>query len=202
MSNKSTLRLVSTVLTGTLALGIASTGFAEGVYFGGALGRSDLDYTASNQKVSPAKRHDEKGLGWKGLLGYQVNRNFAVEGSYTHYHEMKLKNMRGIPGANGKIDQAAYDLSAKGILPIGNQWNAFGKLGLAYVDADKSRNSTAKVNGIRFKDESAFRPTVGIGGTYIINQNLTTDISWNRVISGSGIKTSDFWGWGLNYFFN
>jgi len=96
------------------------------------------------------------------LLGYQYNRNFAVEGEYTDLGRFATV------GVNGKSD--AWGLSAVGILPLDDNFSAYGKLGIA-----RSGTSTSAATGV-----NRTAATYGLGGQYDATPMIGLRLSWER----------------------
>ena len=175
---------------------------AEGIYAGGSLGRASTDYTASNQNLSPGSTKDDSGLGWSGLLGYQMNRNFALQADFIQYNDSKIKDVKGINGADVKYEQAAGDVVGKLIFPFGNGFNIFATGGVAYVKLDEKPNSTAKAIGINSDDKDGVRPTYGLGVGYDFYSGWSAIASWSQIPSGGSIEQSNYFGLGLNFHFS
>lgn len=97
------------------------------------------------------------------LLGYQYNRNFAVEGEYTD-----LGRFTTAAGVTGKSD--AWGLSALGIMPLQNRFSVFGKLGIA-----RSGTSTSAATG-----DNRTAATYGLGGQYDATPMIGLRLSWER----------------------
>lgn len=97
------------------------------------------------------------------LLGYQYNRNFAVEGEYTD-----LGRFTTVGGVAGKSD--AWSLSALGILPLDSDFSAYGKLGVS-----RSSTSTSAVTGI-----NRTAATFGLGGQYDATPMIGIRAGWER----------------------
>lgn len=192
----------------SLILGISLSSFSfslyaapDGPYAGISLGQSDMGYTASNQKLTPASATNRKGLGYNGLLGYQMNKNLGLQFDYFQYHDMTFKNIGGISGANTDYTQNAIDLAAKFILPFGSGFNAFATVGVAYVKLDRDPNSAAKTYGVSSSDKTGVRPDYGLGLAYDFYPGWSVQAIWTQFPSGGAIEKTSYTGLGLNYYF-
>lgn len=87
-----------------------------------------------------------------GLLGYQLNKNFAVEGAFTGVGEEQT--------AAGKVKADAFAVTAVGILPINNAFQLYGKLGAS------SSKSASGVAGATNATRTGI--TYGIGAEYSV----------------------------------
>lgn len=194
-----------------LALGLCSLGLSlsspllaaqDGLYVGAGLGESNTDYSPNNQHYNPTNSYDNSGFGWTGYLGYQMNSNFAIEGGYNDYHEAKFSGIYGVDGANSTLDQQTLSLTGKLILPVGNRVGLFVDAGMAYVDLDRSPNSTAKSLGIKSNTDDALRPTYGLGASFDFYPGWSAVAQWNYISGGNDIESSGLWTIGAAYHFD
>ena len=89
---------------------------------------------------------DSRKVGFKLLGGMKFNRNFAVEASYFHLGEFGFTAHTSPPGTlNGKIKLQGVGVDAVGILPLMDQFSAFGRLGLQYAQAKDTFTGTGAV---------------------------------------------------------
>lgn len=93
------------------------------------------------------------------LLGHQYNKNLAVEFKYSSTGKFE-SNTAPI----GNIIGDALALAAVGIVPVSNEFNLYGKLGVA---STKTRVSDPLTWNLQ--DKHHFAATVGVGAQY----NLT-----------------------------
>jgi len=206
-------RLSFLILTCLLGICIGSTSYAAAVstcppcrlvkshfYFGAAVGATDTNYgySAFDNPVTGVRVEngivDNSGFGFRGLLGYQLNKNFAGELGYTYFARAKGRGLNytgGPTNQSGYIDEHAVDLTAKGILPIICRISLYAKLGIAYLF------SHTKVNGIFSKNRDGFKPWLGAGVNFDVTKNFAFDASYNRIQSSGKIKTPEFLGLGF-----
>lgn len=191
--------LVSAILA---TLSSATLAAAPGFYVGGQLGWSKADYSTSDLSVPSVITNtgvDNSGLGGRLSAGYQFNQNWAAELGYTKYANVKFKDVTVIGTNIGQVavKNDAIDIVGKGILPLDNGFNVFGKLGMSYV---KVKVDATTVN-LRIADDNKWRPTFGLGAGYDFNQNVTADISWMRVQNGGSVRNLDLISAGVGYHF-
>ncbi len=114
-----------------------------------------------------------------GIAGYQYNRNLAVEGQFTGVG--KASDARG-----NSVKADALSLSMVGILPLANNFELLGKIGVASVKTTSSGVGAvagASRNGI----------TYGVGAQYNVNRNLGLRLLWDRYavsVNNAGLKTN------------
>ena len=122
----------------------------EGFYAGGTLGMNGDDEIA-----------------WRLLLGYQVNRNFALE---LGYHDLGKHNIAGFP-----LESNAVEVLAVGRLPLNEQAALYAKLG----------GYRGKMTG-GGADETNHDLTLGVGFEYALSGNLAARAEWQRYFSLGG----------------
>ena len=163
----------------------------RGFYVLGAAGRAsvDIDNGAIDASVRAAgaltsnTTSDEKVSAWKLAVGYQFNRNFALELSYADFDNFKLETVTTGPAgvANGRIDGKAYSLDAIGIIPVSANVDLFGRLGFHRWDVDTrvaaviggaTATANASENGTDWK--------FGLGARWNFNRNLGLQLEWER----------------------
>ena len=97
----------------------------------------------------------------RALLGYQANRNFAIE---LGYHDLGKHNIAGFP-----LDSNAVEVLGLGRLPLNERAAVYGKLGLY--------RSNSKGGGA---NESQHDLTFGIGFEHALSMNLAARAEWQR----------------------
>lgn len=152
-----------------VAAGLAAAAFSlpaaaqvnmSSVYVGGSIGQSMMDDQCDG--VAAGVSCDDKDMAWRLLGGYQINRNFAVELGYHNLGEAKAS----FGGVEAKVKMSVWELVGVGMLPLGNQFSAYGKLGLTYGTAEGNTNFGASA------DESGTGFTWGLGGQFDVSRNL------------------------------
>lgn len=145
-----------TVAVALLSAVVALPAYAadSGTYAGIKVGSNRVGFNALS---------DSSDTAYGVLLGYQYNRNFAVEGEYTD-----LRRFATAAGVTGKSD--VWGLSALGIMPLQNRFSVYGKLGIA-----RSNTRTSAATGERRTDA-----TYGLGGQFDATPMIGLRLSWER----------------------
>jgi len=148
---------------GTLALAgcaammtIPSATAAEdsGLYFGGNIGqsRAKIDNARITRGLTGAGLtttsivDDKLGLGYKVFGGYQINRYFALEGGWFDLGRFGFTSTTVPAGTlNGRLKVWGANLDAVGMLPITEQFSAFGRFGVTYAQTRDNFTSTGAV---------------------------------------------------------
>lgn len=209
-------RLSFLVLTCILTICISSATYAAsasayhpcqfsrtGFYLGAAVGATDTNHkiTAFNNPTTGAVVEngvvDNDGFGLRGLVGYQFNKYFAAEAGITKFARAEGRGLNYAGGTlnnNGYINEHAFDLTAKGILPIVNRISLYAKLGAAYL------MSSTNVDTVFSKDHNIVRPWLGAGISFDVTKHLAFDASYNRIQSSGTIRSPEFLGLGFYWY--
>ncbi|EDP46001.1 outer membrane beta-barrel protein [Rickettsiella grylli] len=137
---------------------------------------------------SPGFTMNNIGLAGRLAIGYQVNPYFATELGY-----LRLENQKGrafdnpppyLAPATETLKQNAIDVAAKGILPVTDKLNVYGKLGVAYLTStitshfgDVKDNQNAWF-GVK---KHIFAPEAAVGASYNLTPNVFVDTSLTHI---------------------
>jgi OmpA-OmpF porin, OOP family len=205
-------KVLSTTVLAVSVLGVMSANAAApGVYVTGQLGYAD---THMGSKLS--KDLSNNGLAGRVALGYQFNQNFAVEAGYLQLSESKVSRAIQIPKvgltqAALKLQQNVIDIVGKGIIPLSNNVNVYGKLGVAYINTNFK--GTAQTPGlptvtVDFNDTAniakhKWAPEAAVGVSYDITPNVSLDTSLTHIqpLGSNKPGNIDFVAVGLSYNF-
>ncbi|TLY47330.1 MAG: hypothetical protein E6K54_06865 [Gammaproteobacteria bacterium] len=205
----STLLLASTVLAITQNVQAEMPGF----YAGAQLGYDNThinttDLVTVNNGNSPVLLPGLNNmlLTYRLSFGYQFDQHWAIEFGYRHFNNASSSAVGNnyIASASSKV--SAFDLTAKGILPVNSKLNLYAKLGLAYLRPNSQGGLIviAPYNGSINSYSKTLEPTFGVGISYALKPNVPVEFSWNRIqkIGGSNhAPSSDFYSLGVSYYF-
>lgn len=210
--------VVAMTIAAGLAFSAAASAMTDGAYVGGTIGYGNVhEDNFENNTVGTITSKGSKDTGLAGgfLGGYQFTQNIAAELGYTRFHNATAHATTVTDSsslsASGNIQTQAIDLVAKGILPLQQGFNVFGKLGVSYLMAKESDNATLTVAGSPTvagsgsKNYHNFYPTFGVGVGYDVCKNVMADVSYNRIqkvgSSSNNLPSTDYVGAGLSYSF-
>jgi OOP family OmpA-OmpF porin len=167
--------VATTVLAASPAFAADDTGF----YVGAGLGNFSID----SDSIYAGRDFDGSDIGFKVFGGYQFMKWLAVEAEYIDggepddvfrspsFPDDRLKASVGVSGFTG---------SAVGILPIGESFNVFGKLGFIYWDTDgsaKIRDQGGTIVKTSVSDDGTDFAW-GVGGTWNFAENFGARIEY------------------------
>jgi OmpA-OmpF porin, OOP family len=147
--------LKTSVSMGVAAVAICASPFAGADdsfwYMGGNVGQSRAkidDARITSQLLgtgltTTSIANDDKHMAYKFFGGYQLNKNFALEASYFDLGQFGYTATTVPAGTlNGNIKLKGVSMDVLGILPVSQQFSAFGRVGMNYAQAkDNFSNS-------------------------------------------------------------
>ena len=120
--------------------------------------------------------------GWKAQLGYQFNRNFALEGGYVNLGDVSYNASYTQGTATGDYKVDGWDVAGLGILPLDNNFSMFGKLGV--IDARVTADLFGTwLNGVGNANDAvtSWRPEYGFGAMYNFTRNTGLRLEFEQI---------------------
>lgn len=144
-------------------------------YVGGTVGSSNLGLKNSDAAFAGAtsSSKSETDVGYKALVGYQFNTNFALEGGYVNLGKGTITNASATGGLRSEFKSDGWTLMAVGLLPMRNDFSLLGKVGVygGTNKVDSISTGTGPGSGSFSKTESNL--AYGIGLQYAINKAMS-----------------------------
>ena len=162
--------------------GAMAQGQDSGWYGGANVGRSAA--TVDDERInrgllgngftSSALVADDRSTGYKIFGGYQLNRNFALEGGYFDLGNFGYTATTVPTGTlDGRIKLRGLNLDLVGTVPLGEKFSVFGRAGLNYAQAHDSFGGTGAVrvaNPNPRKNDTNYK--LGLGLQYALSESL------------------------------
>jgi OOP family OmpA-OmpF porin len=196
---KNMKRVAKTAATlGLLGCAVMSIPFATAAddaawYIGGNIGQSrakiddkSISTAFFGAGFNSSISNNDKNTAFKLFGGYQFNRNFAVEGGYFNLGEFGYTATTAAPALaatlNGKIKLQGLNLDAVGMLPLGDKFSVFGRVGMQYAQAKDTFTSTgaAPTPANPNPSKNALNYKVGVGAQYDFNRSLGMRVEAER----------------------
>lgn len=197
----------------------------ESWYVGLSAGQSSTTFSSSDFSYASAvvtESSDRNKTGGKFFMGYDFNKNWAVELGYAGLGRPKFK-YDGVGVASGasahrEVREESWNLVAKGSLPINEQFGLFGKLGATWNRSQASFNLnstnaafTAAVGGTSYTNTKTRSDVlVGVGAQFYFNKNVAVRVEYEDFgrFGSYGVKTdstgttrASMWSAGVSYNF-
>jgi len=140
----------------------------KGFYAGASFGQSEADSSCPGGFSCDFKDTD-----WKIFGGYRIMRHLAVEGWYADHGEITVKT----GAVTAKATSNTFAVAAVGILPVGGNFELFGKLGVGYtnIDATASAGNVSATAG-----DSGSDVVLGVGALFNFTRNLGVRAEYER----------------------
>ena len=138
-------------------------------YVGGSLGQSE-----ANGSCPAGFSCDFKDTAFKIFGGYRINRNFAAEAFWGEWGKISIST----GGVSATAKSRTLGVAGLGILPLGNQFEVFGKLGIGSTKVD----ATGTAGGLSASaSDSGSDVLYGVGAGYNFSRNLGVRAEWERL---------------------
>lgn len=112
---------------------------------------------------------DDEDTGLKIFGGYKFNPNFAVEGLWADLGEVSATG----PGGTASVEVDGFGAAAVGIIPLGEKFNVFGKVGAFMWDASGGGVASGS-------DEDGTDIMFGAGVGWNLTKNFGLRAEWER----------------------
>ena len=202
---KLTKKVVSMTAIAAAAVLMAQTASAQqfvnpdwanhATYIGASIGKSrvNINNAATNAAFAPAgavtgSTFDETDTAYKLLIGKQLNRNFAIEGTYFDLGDTGFSNVtsRGTFGAQLGYKGVAVDLVTT--LPFTERFAFFTRLGVAYTKVNTTFGGTRYQGIPRSTNDKDFHGRVGLGLDYKFTEALALRGEYERNRLDDGLR--------------
>lgn len=200
------------LLCGVLLSLAASSALAGDFYVGASIGRSSVDMDRSETDAvlvsagatglrSSVDEHDTHyGLS----LGYQLNPYLAFELGYADFGSARYRASFTGGGARAHLDAHGWTASVLGILPVGEKFSLFGRLGGIHskveVDVDVTGPGGAAAGTAQDRDWSGLYGA-GVGYALTPSIGLRGEFTRYESMGGSNTGSGDIDTWSLGAIF-
>mgnify|MGYP002735203941 CR=1 FL=1 len=200
--------MLKKVLAAAMALGIATSAQAAGVYVQGSLGKAKADkpnYVKKEfrKRTGGSASSASSKTGYKLVVGAPVTSWLAVEGQYIDLGKHKY-SMRSNQGSGRvSMDSKGFGANLVASVPI-DRFTLFGKVGAQMLKTKAS--GTVRSGGNSWsssKSRTRLSPSYGFGGSYALLHNLDVVAEYEQYRKVADIKNNDirFLSAGLRYSF-
>ena len=184
------MKLRAAIIAATLGLAASAPALAQQQapwYVGLSIGQAQWKDACNGSPISC----DDKDTAWRLFGGYMVNRNFGVELGYADLGKATANGTLSGVSVDASLEATAWDLSAIGALPFGNNFSVFGRLGV--YRANTKAHATGTLGGLSATasgEDNNNDLTFGVGLTYEFTRNLGLRGEWQRYKDVGGDNTT------------
>ena len=166
------MKSLITLLSALALLVSFGTSHAQG-YFGASFGQSSVDEDGFDDSN-----------GYRITVGYNVNPNVAVEGSYTNAGEFDVEDdflavleiIAGVPLEGASVEVDGLEFAVVGKAPLSETVSLFGKIGIFMWDADFTIDSVS-FGSVSDSDDGS-DPFYGAGISFGIGQRVALNLEY------------------------
>jgi OOP family OmpA-OmpF porin len=185
--------LVSVVALAGLMVGASAS---AQVYVGATAGQSKW-----KEECKGLTKCDTTSNAYKVFGGYNIDKNFAVEGSYFSLGTAKATANIGNVSSSAEVKGSGFEIAGVAKTNFTDSFGGFAKLGLARVKADASSTQTGL--GHFSQDTTSTQPVFGLGLTYTISKEIALrgEFESRRIKLGNDKETVNNFSVGVQYSF-
>jgi OmpA-OmpF porin, OOP family len=198
MRTRLTSICIGAALLGTTGPAMAQAGWYAGLTLGASDANMNADVVAVTGATSTNFVTDQRDPGVKVFAGYRFNRHFALEGGFAWLGEFQATNQVTAPttGAlNADIRVIGLFVDAVGLLPVGENFAAFAKLGVMGSETRTFRSTSGTVTPAPGSNTNASTDQAnlkfGLGLQYDFGQ-VTLRAEWERILDVGDANTGEF----------
>jgi OOP family OmpA-OmpF porin len=134
---------------------------------------------------------DDSDTGYGVAGGYQLNDHFAVEFAYVNLGSVEYSAFTtvtdGVEVADAEIglESSAKGpaVSVLGILPIGDRFSLYGRVGLSFMSAEGTARITIDGTSERARQTSQKSdPVFGVGAEFSLGKHAAIRLAWDRYL--------------------
>lgn len=190
------------VVSAVAALGLSTVVFAGGLpedmpmapvaagsdagFYLGVEGGYDMTHYKNLDKSYEVSK--DNGFAGRAFLGYDINKQFAVEFGYSYFfNKAKLADKNEPSSYYTQYKTQAFDLFGKGKLPITDEFGLYAKLGVGYL-----MTSVTDYGWTGTESPKNFNVAYGAGMDYSITSNIIANVEWLRYNGNAKLTTKDY----------
>lgn len=183
-------RTTNAILAAALALAsggaLAQAAPERGWYGGIGAGRSKIDFGGNFAQVFGATSttsQDDSDGGYKIYGGLRFGRHFALEGGYSDFGSFSFRRVVAAPiagTATANVQSSGAHFDVVGILPLGQRFELFGKLGIIRTVTTTRTATTGPVLvfGSGEERDINFSPRIGAGAEFRLTPRLALRLEY------------------------
>jgi|SwirhirootsSR2_FD_contig_41_6221269_length_659_multi_1_in_0_out_0_1 opacity protein-like surface antigen len=167
---------LSTIIAGLTTFAVAPSVSAAGFNIGADYGR-----TEAKKYCEHITNCEDSDNGPKIEVGYDFNRNWALELGYTSFGTNFDSKDNAFTASQ---DSRAITLSVIGLVPLGDMWGIYARAGYARYKT----NNSGTVQGVRVRDDDGNTPMYGLGIKVNLNENFALRLEYQDYTNISRVE--------------
>jgi len=168
--------------------------FAPSAYIGAGIGRGNLNINATEFTGLSNATVGDTDTSWTVRAGWRFHPYMALEAGYYEFGTYDFRGNAGAVTVTGDAKVESYSLSLVGILPMGEHFEGYGRIGYAHTKAKFSANTAISS---AFAADTQNEATYGIGARWHFARNWSLFAEWMK---NDKIKIDNYMG-GIDFRF-
>ncbi len=165
-----------------------AAGFSSAVDTSVASLQDVVDLLVGPGLITATGNGDDSGVGAKLFIGYAMNQYVAFEGFYINLGEFKVtaSAFDGVDtlSTEDRWKASGLGFAGLGLIPIGNSFAFFGKLGITYwnlrYDAIFNETVTPSSTNVASENKNGISPLFGFGVKYDVSRRFGLRFEYER----------------------
>jgi OOP family OmpA-OmpF porin len=154
----------------------AAPAFAQNWYAGFGVGVGNLNKSGQELTGLTNAVIDDSDKTYTVRMGYRFNPYLAIEGGYYDLGKYTFSTNSGAQ-VSGSGKAKSFGLSGVGILPMGERFEGYARLGIEQSEIKVNANTALATASASDKQTGA---TYGIGARYLMTRNLALFGEWMK----------------------
>jgi OOP family OmpA-OmpF porin len=143
---------------------LSSTAYAQNAYLG--IGVGSANYSDNNL--------DDSGTSFNIYVGIKVNEHIGLELSYVDFGKQE-DEFTSVYTFDASVEATGLGFSAIGFVPIRDNFNLLGKLGVIGLEADLTL-------GANHESDDGYDLLYGLGAEYRFSERLSIRGTWESIL--------------------
>ena len=165
-----------TAIIAAAALAVSAPSFAQSWYTSFGIGYGDANFNGNDLGLQNGTV-DNTDTTYSVRLGYEINKNFAIEIGYADLGKYSFGGFVGTTQVTGSAKANSYDLSLVGMYPFTPEFTGYARIGVAQSERKANANTSLLTAD---KNVSETEATYGIGGRYWFAKNWGVYGEWSK----------------------
>jgi OOP family OmpA-OmpF porin len=158
------------------ALAVSAPTFAQSWYTMVGIGYGDANFNGNDLGLSDGTV-DNTDTTYSLRLGYDINKNFALEIGYANLGKYPFSGYQGTTLITGSAKANSFDVSLVGTLPFTAQFSGYGRIGVARSERKANANTTSETANQTLNKTEA---TYGVGVRYAFDKVWGLYGEWSK----------------------
>ena len=170
------MKKILTAIIAVAALAFSAPSLAQSWYTMVGIGYGDANFNGNDLGLNNGTV-DNTDTTYSLRLGYDINKNFALEIGYANLGKYSFSGYEGATQITGSAKANSFDVSLVGTLPFTAQFSGYARIGVARSERKANANTTSETANQNYTKTEA---TYGVGGRYAFDRAWGMYAEWSK----------------------